>query len=326
MRNLLANKYLLLLLKICIVVFSLAYIYNRIFLKEDIASVLSYYRGVIQIENNKVMLLLVVLLMLFNWSIESEKWRFLIKKIEKISFLKSLIAIFTGVTVSIFTPNRIGEYAGRVFFLKKADRIKAIIITLISSAGQLLITAVVGTTCLLPYMFRLFQNEFYMAWICATIIIVFNVFYLLIFIHTHKLMTVFYKIKRLSKIKSYLKVMSYYSSRELTAVLLLSALRYLIFTIQFLLLLKILNVQVPLFLAIESVGLIFLSLAIIPTFALVEIGVRGSVAIYFLSKFSSNELGIMTASFTLWFINLVVPALLGCVFVFGVKNIRKNSA
>ena len=51
-------------------------------------------------------------------------------------------------------------------------------------------------------------------------------------------------------------------------------------------------------------ALTFLSMSIIPTIALTEIGVRGSVAIYFFGFLSENVVGIMTASFTLWIINL----------------------
>jgi hypothetical protein len=70
-------------------------------------------------------------------------------------------------------------------------------------------------------------------------------------------------------------------------------------------------------------ALTFLSMSIIPTIALTEIGVRGSVAIYFFGFLSENVVGIMTASFALWIINLVVPAILGVFFVYQLKFFRK---
>jgi hypothetical protein len=325
MRKILANKPFIFLLKLCIVVLSLGYIYRRIFLKENIDAIWNYYKEVFQLENNRFLFCLVIILMFVNWSLESEKWRFLISKIEKISFQKSLKAIFTGVTVSIFTPNRVGEYAGRVFFLNKADRIKAVIITIISSAGQLLMTFIVGTVCLIPYVFRQYPEEIYIKWICCVLVIVFNILYIIIFININNFVSVVYKIRWLKKARQYLKVLSYYSPRELSVVLGFSVVRYFVFSIQFLILLRILHVHINLFLAMESIGLIFLSLAVIPTFALSELGVRGSVAIYFLSKFSSNELGIITASFTLWFINLVIPALIGSCFIFGARIIKQKN-
>ena len=59
-------------------------------------------------------------MMFLNWFLESLKWRFLISKIEKISINRSIRAIFSGITISTFTPNRIGEYGGRVFCLEKS--------------------------------------------------------------------------------------------------------------------------------------------------------------------------------------------------------------
>ena len=82
--------------------------------------------------------------MFLNWFLESLKWRFLISKIEKISIKRSLRAIFSGITVSAFTPNRVGEYAGRVFCLEKADRVQAVLITVIGSMAQLVVTIVFG--------------------------------------------------------------------------------------------------------------------------------------------------------------------------------------
>ena len=73
---------------------------------------------------------------------EALKWQFLISKIEKISIKRSIRAIFSGITVSAFTPNRVGEYGGRVFCLEKADRIQAVLITVIGSMAQLVTTIV----------------------------------------------------------------------------------------------------------------------------------------------------------------------------------------
>jgi hypothetical protein len=55
----------------------------------------------------------------------------------------------------------------------------------------------------------------------------------------------------------------------------------------------------------------YLAMAVIPTFALTEIGVRGSTAIFFIGLFSTNISGILSASIFLWIINLAVPAIIG---------------
>ena len=54
-------------------------------------------------------------MMFLNWLVEALKWRYMISKIENISIMTAYRAVLTGITVSTFTPNRIGEYGGRVF-------------------------------------------------------------------------------------------------------------------------------------------------------------------------------------------------------------------
>ena len=64
-------------------------------------------------------------------------------------------------------------------------------------------------------------------------------------------------------------------------------------------------------------------ISIIPTIAISEIGIRGSVAVYLFSLVSANILGILSATFVLWVINLLLPALIGAFFVFTLKFFRK---
>ena len=69
-------------------------------------------------DNDVGWLLLAVLLMPFNWALETEKWRQLTSNFEPISFGKAYKAIFAGVLFSVFTPNRVGEYGGRILWVR----------------------------------------------------------------------------------------------------------------------------------------------------------------------------------------------------------------
>jgi len=64
-------------------------------------------------------LLYVLFLMPVNWGIEIVKWRYMILKIERITFYKSLKAVLVGITFSSFTPNRVGDYFGRALMFGK---------------------------------------------------------------------------------------------------------------------------------------------------------------------------------------------------------------
>jgi uncharacterized membrane protein YbhN (UPF0104 family) len=137
---------------------------------------------------------------------------------------------------------------------------------------------------------------------------------------------------RFSKLREYLKVFTFYSSKEIFKVLFLSFLRYLVFSIQFYLLLRMFQIPVPFFDGLVIITVVFLIMTFLPTIAIVELGIRGSVSLYFFGLFFvkagldniDHNLGTLAASSTLWLINIAIPALIGAILVFNLKFFRKN--
>jgi len=136
-----------------------------------------------------------------------------------------------------------------------------------------------------------------------------------------------------NRIKKYAQVFSWYSSGDLWKILLLSIGRYFIFSFQFFLLLKAFDVGVNYFQAMILIGMVYLLMTIIPTIALTEIGIRGSVSIYVFDTWlrlhnhlsETAALSVISASTTLWLFNLVFPALVGILFIYSLKFFRKTS-
>jgi hypothetical protein len=71
-----------------------------------------------------------------------------------------------------------------------------------------------------------------------------------------------------------------------------------------------------------SISLTYLVLFATPFLTMAEIGARGSASLLCIGLFSNNIAGILLAGFTLWLINLVIPALVGAVLIL---YRRKNS-
>ncbi len=88
--------------------------------------------------------LIVVLLMVANWSIEAKKWQLAVASIYHINFMKAFKAILSGVAFSVTMPNRIGEYLGRMLYMPEGNRLKSISVTLVSSLSQLYVTITSG--------------------------------------------------------------------------------------------------------------------------------------------------------------------------------------
>jgi hypothetical protein len=266
--------------------------------------------------SNLLYFVLVCLLMLVNWSLEALKWQTLITPLESISFSKAIKSILAGVTISIFTPNRTGEFIGRVFFLDEANKIQASVISIVGSGIQLLITIIAGVSA---YYFleanysHLFQNQSILSDNLLYLIIAF------IFIACILFFIYYFRNKILTKYKKYIDAFSSYSKREVRNIIGFSLIRYFVFSIQYFLVLKINGIDAENTLLFSLIALTFLATSAIPTFALTEIATRSATAVYFFSTIHPDSNSVITASLLLWIINLAIPALIGFPFVWKFK-------
>ncbi len=321
------QKYILFsLLKLLVVSLALWYIYRETVLNKNFEEAKRTIQGVVYSPKSSFYFIMTFILMFFNWGFESLKWKMLIKKTENISFGNSIKAVLSGLTVSVFTPNRTGEFLGRVFYLNKGDKVKGALISLIGSMSQFLVTIVCGSVSLLFFILN-YQPEYYLnKYVFAMLVfLVFItiIFSILLFFSSPALSGFSERFRILKKHKKYFSVFSEYSQGELFVILLLSFCRYFIFTLQFYFLLKCFSVEIYFADAWVLVPLIFLAVTVVPTITPAEIGVREFFALQFIGVVSSNSVGIVLATFSLWVINLAIPAFAGSVFVLGIKWSRK---
>jgi hypothetical protein len=257
--------------------------------------------------------------------LEAVKWHFLVNKIQVIGFSKALQAIFSGVTLGVFTPNRIGEYGGRIFYIRRRNRIKAIVATLVGSYSQILVTVVSGFVSALFFLKRNYIDNllaFIGLGMLATLLLTLG---FLLYFNLHLLIFWFEKVKFFRRLKSYVSIIREYRRTELIRIFFISFSRYLVFTTQYLILLKIFGVSTSLFTSAILVSLIFFTQSVIPSFAIAELLTRGSIALFYFDFYSDNDLGVIAASTSLWFINLILPAVLGYVFIFRYNFFEKRS-
>jgi Lysylphosphatidylglycerol synthase TM region len=273
---------------------------------------------------NSWMLYLSLVLMLLNWGIESRKWQVLIKPLEHIGFLHSFRAILSGIAFSISTPNRVGEYGGRVLYVKDGHRWQAVSLTIVGSFSQLIVTFIFGLGGLL----FLLENpvtaagiESYRLWIRVLFFgsFLITVFITAIYFRLGWMVKLLHRLPGSHRIIDRLTVIENLPVTFLLRVLCLSFGRYLVFVIQYILLLQLFDVQVSVWQAFWLVSVLYLVLAIVPTIALAEVGVRGEVSLILFALVSSNKIGIISAATGIWFINLVIPAIAGSLLFLGIK-------
>ncbi len=270
--------------------------------------------------------------MLFNWGIEALKWKVLIRHIQDISFIKAFKATLAGVSLAMNTPNRIGEYLGRIIYIEEGNRIRAIALTIIGSISQLIITVLFGCFALLFFRDNIAQRPdlnagLSLIWMNAVIYgsFITAIVLLLLYFRISWLTRLVEKIPFVSKYTYFIQKLEEFEWKELLKVLMLSLLRYSIFIVQYVLLLQVFNVHITLLQSIWLTMVMFLALAVVPTIALAELGLRGQLSIHLFGLFSNNTLGIVLTATGIWLINLIVPALAGSLFILGIKLFRSKT-
>ncbi len=273
---------------------------------------------------------LAVILMLVNWGIEARKWQVAIRRIQPISFLQSWKATFTGTTMAFFTPNRIGEYVGRILYIEENKRIQAISLTIVCSMAQLLVTLFAGIAALLymknviatqqaadPSLLFWINTLLYMTALGTLILTLF-------YFRLAWLVKWIEKIPRIERFVRYIRVLDSFNATILLRILSLSVARYLVFIGQYSLLFAVFDVSLSLPQVFASIGVVFLVLAVVPTIAVItELGVRWKASIELVQFFSTNTWGVLATSLSIWIINLVIPALIGSLLILGIR-IFKN--
>ncbi|MHB1277235.1 MAG: lysylphosphatidylglycerol synthase domain-containing protein [Bacteroidia bacterium] len=260
--------------------------------------------------------LIPVLILLFaNWALETVKWQVLIRAFARPPFLLSYKAILTGVFVSFFTPNRVGEFAGRVIYLKE-KKVEASLLTIAGSLAQNVCTYLFGSLAAL-----FFFAEEPIEWILGGAVLFFLTLTLLFLYFNIDRLVGLIRIIRLPK-----KWMKYFIPiRRLTRVQLmkalgLSALRYAVFTLQFVLMFQVFAVPISFGMAVQGVGLSFLIHSVLPTIALLEVASRGFAAYYAFQVAPEFDASILLASYSIWLINLFLPGMVGAMLFLFNKN------
>lgn len=283
------------------------------------------------LQGNGIWLLgLAVVLMLVNWGIEARKWQLVIRRIQPIGFLQSWKAIFTGTTMAFFTPNRIGEYVGRILYIDESKRIQGISLTIVCSIAQLLVTMVAGLGGL-GYMRQVAAtqepgNGSLVFWINTLLwFTAFAALFLtILYFRLAWLVKWIEKIPKIDRFVRYIRVLDSFNATILLRILSLSVIRYIVFIGQYYLVFSVFEVSLTPAQVFASIGVVFLVLAVVPTIAVItDLGVRWKASIEVVQFFSTNTWGVLATSLSIWIINLVIPALIGSLLILGIR-IFKN--
>lgn len=257
-------------------------------------------------------------LMLLNWGIEVFKWKYLIRKIEKVSLWKSTESLLAGLTLAVFTPNRIGEYGGRILYLERGNRVRGAFAMLVGAFSQMLVTNVLGAIAFYFFAHRFIELNDAVQIALGLGVTIFCAIFILFYFNVRWLYVILSSFRFLKKFRRFFRVLLMYRKKELLVSVLYSLFRYIVFTTQHFLLIYLFIPSVDYATSILLISVILMVQSIIPTMAMLDdLGVRGATSAYFFGFVvpPADASFVLASAFGVWIVNIILPAIAGLVFV-----------
>mgnify|MGYP000850210239 CR=1 FL=1 len=308
-----SKQFFFVLIKISLVVVAIYFIYQKLTKN----STLEFSHFIQILSKNGVFSLNTVVFLLFlsifNWFFEILKWQQLVSSLQKISFTKSIEQCLGSLTVSLLTPNRIGEYGAKALYYTSRLRKRVLFINLISNLLQMLVTVVFGIIgiLLLSQSQNLHING--LKFINILLIGIASCIFIILIIRKTNI-----KIRGFSLQKIKLFIIEF-SKKSLALGAVFSFFRYLIFSFQFYYLLLLFGVEISYLEAMQLITSMYFLASIIPSIFLFDVVIKGSVALYVFSLIGINDLIILSIVTCMWILNFVLPSIIGGFYVLHFK-------
>lgn len=302
-----------LLFKATVILLPAFVLYREIGSRDDLPEIVSVFWHQLH-HANPWYLWAAFILVPLNWLAEVQKWRPFVQRHEALSMGKALGAVLAGYSFALFTPNRIGEYGGRILFVSPRHQWKAFAANVVGSIGQYLVLLTGGITGGIWFAGQKMgwsgaqQTKVLCASLPALLAACFCYFNIGLIIPVIARLPV---LKKADGLISKLRLLQDFTRRDLAYVWYWSVLRYAIYSSQYFLLLQFFDIKTGVLMGFSGIATIFLLQTVVPLPAIAGLLVRGSLAIFIWTYFSANEVGILAATFVLWIINLILPALIG---------------
>ena len=305
------KQFLVLLIKLLIVGGAFYFIYNQLANNDK----LDWQKFIVIFQKNQSIggIAFILVLSVLNRFFEILKWQNLVQFIHKIALGEATKQVLVALTSGLFTPNGVGEYAGKALFFDKSNTKKVIFLNLICNGIQMVLTVIFGIFGLLYF------NAQHNVITPKTVTILFGALVLLFI--------VLFSIKKIT-IKGFSIEKLIHKINEIPKSIhqrniFLGVCRYLVFSHQYYFLFLAFDVDLPYFTLIATISAVYFLASSLPTFQFLDFAVKGSVAVYFFGILGVNEWIVIFISTLMWFLNVVLPVIIGSYYVLNFKSSSK---
>ena len=296
-------------IKLAIVIGAGYFIYNK--LMHD--SQLDFDTFVAQVKASQLFsvttTLVLCLATFLNWFVEIIKWKTLATHIKFISIWESTAHSLGGLTASLFTPNRVGEYGAKALYFHKSERKHVLGLNFLGNMAQLVTTVFFGLIG-----FSIFVAEFgvELPWQKIARMSIFVLLFGGIFLVMSKQKRFQIKGYTWKRLRDFMRNISGEIHLKNMSF---SIIRYVIFAHQFYFLLLLFGLNTSYFIAMSAITAMYLITSLIPMLFIFDVVVKGSVAVWLFGYLNVPELSILSVVLLMWIFNFVIPSIFGSYFV-----------
>ncbi|HMI08178.1 MAG TPA: hypothetical protein VK528_11565 [Flavobacterium sp.] len=305
-----AKQFLIALVKLLIVGGAFFFIYSQLANNDK----LDWERFAEKFHNNWSFsgIAFILFLSFMNRFLEIMKWKNLVSYFRFISISEATKQVLAALTASIFTPNGIGEYAGKALYFEKSESKKIIFLNLINNGIQMILSVIFGIFGLLYF------NANFNIITTRTVAFIFGiavVFFVASFCFKK------FTVKGYS-LEKFVHKMNQIPKHIHRKNIFLGIARYLVFSHQYYFLFLAFDVQLPYLMMLSAIASVYFLASSLPTFQFLDFAVKGSVAVYFFGLLGINEWIVIFITTLMWFLNVVLPVVIGSYYVLQFKTQR----
>lgn len=304
-----STQYWLVALKVLLLVLALGYIVVQ--LHGESALVIQHFKHTFQ--NNALGFFVVFFgWATLNWLLEVLKWRTTVRAWFPLSYKQAAQQCLGSLTASLITPNRIGEYGAKALYYNPKNRKKIIFLNFVHSSSQMLTTLLFG----LPAFFYFIWNQPVTIATNKILGLLTGIAVVGIIAYLYRKKQLVFKGLTLTVIWGKFKQIS--TLRKVTIVT-ISIARYLVFSFLFYQILLFFGASLAPVEAMVCIYSMYLLVSIVPSFLVMDVVIKGGVAVWLFSFFGVSEIVVLATVFTMWILNTVLPAIVGSYFVLTFK-------
>ena len=302
------KHYLLAFAKVLVLAITFGYIFYRLQINPDLDLAVFTKAIILKGAVTVYFLLFFIFMAALNWYFEILKWKNLASTLHKIDFKTALKQSLASLTVSLATPNRIGEYGAKALFFHKEERKKVMLLNFFSNGSQLMATVFYGLIGVL-YFLGNYDVSYSKNILVFIVIALLSVGFLGYFFRKKEVFLKGFSVEAVygffKKLPNLLKL----------KICLYSAFRYMVFSVMFYGLLLFFGAEIPFVTAMSLIFTMYFLVSFVPTIFIFDVVIRGGVAVWLFSFVGIAELMVLSTVLAMWILNFVLPSILGSLFV-----------